>query len=974
MRLSFEGRESWELLQVAGRLFRSPLSCYDYIQRPGQSSREIDKFRNDVDYFRADIEILFLNIQPDFELSSASFQRCYEALDNLLRSFDSLLSESILEINDQASEPASIRTVPRKIHPSDKSRKIKLDTWKSIRSHFSKPQAPNAKQTPKSHTETPIQSRQITASIEAIGPPALSKLSSLKRKIDLSEKRGEVYKDWDVCVRPLEGEDYVKMLQDIGTCNKVMELVFATTPDTGFNVAASRMVDNGSVQDQKGPYYLTRDLMREFHDSLASRLVNCKGEHNAKLHLPVSCAEVYKEQSFDLDIYLSTCAVPYRWQWMKVIVRTDESSMAGKHSGVQSICDIVDKSQGCGVSLDLLSTGKNLWDLSSYREKPWHINVYPSVSLRCLLDYGYFAQTRGRNLPKVSLKDKRALAVILAHNMLQLCGGPWIREAWNADNIFFRYDPAAHQILNIRQPYIGSLIELGGFQSLNVDLGDRVHRYPLILDFARLLLEIQNGETIIPVSEDYHAITQEETSNTPFYMVNRILQEISNDIFQDYRDAIDACLALPRKETTFDDLKFRHYIYKYVVAPLEDELYKGFKTKVGELRTAYQNDNGNTTHKLPGVYLSETTEIHFSNGPPKEPTRVSTSPKTSNHIYQGIVVPDTNLQTSANNTRISRFAVETNHISTTISPQDLYGIAIICPMGIELVPILAILDEEHVALPFVGGRLRNKYTLGRIGEHNVVVTVMPETGNNAAAAVVTQLQNDFKSLRFGLLVGIGGGVPDLDKNDIQLGDVVVSKPTMAFGGVVQFDRGKVNANNHFERTGALNKPPPVLMASLEELIARHTLYGNNLSSHLMAMTQKHPRLVEKNYIYQGEQHDFLFDHDYAHAGGTASCTNCDASRIIKRKPRGSKSPKVHYGTIGSSNIVIKDAETRERLRRELGIMCVDMEAAGLINEFPCLVIRGICDYSDSHKTKIWQPYAAATAAAFAKELLSIVPA
>lgn len=46
-----------------------------------------------------------------------------------------------------------------------------------------------------------------------------------------------------------------------------------------------------------------------------------------------------------------------------------------------------------------------------------------------------------------------------------------------------------------------------------------------------------------------------------------------------------------------------------------------------------------------------------------------------------------------------------------------------------------------------------------------------------------------------------------------------------------------------------------------------------------------------------------------------------------------------------------------------------MEAAGLMDNFPCLVIRGICDYADSHKNKRWQPYAAATAAAYAKDLL-----
>ena len=50
-----------------------------------------------------------------------------------------------------------------------------------------------------------------------------------------------------------------------------------------------------------------------------------------------------------------------------------------------------------------------------------------------------------------------------------------------------------------------------------------------------------------------------------------------------------------------------------------------------------------------------------------------------------------------------------------------------------------------------------------------------------------------------------------------------------------------------------------------------------------------------------------------------------------------------------------------------------MEAAGLMDQLPCLVIRGICDYCDSHKNKHWQGYAALAAAAYARDLLAVVP-
>ena len=83
---------------------------------------------------------------------------------------------------------------------------------------------------------------------------------------------------------------------------------------------------------------------------------------------------------------------------------------------------------------------------------------------------------------------------------------------------------------------------------------------------------------------------------------------------------------------------------------------------------------------------------------------------------------------------------------------------------------------------------------------------------------------------------------------------------------------------------------------------------------------------------------------------------------------------VHYGTIASGNCVMKNAEERDLVSSKFdGVLCFEMEAAGLMNNWPCLVIRGICDYSDSHKNKEWQPYAAATAAAYAKEILSVIP-
>ncbi|GCB27381.1 hypothetical protein AAWM_10266 [Aspergillus awamori] len=302
---------------------------------------------------------------------------------------------------------------------------------------------------------------------------------------------------------------------------------------------------------------------------------------------------------------------------------------------------------------------------------------------------------------------------------------------------------------------------------------------------------------------------------------------------------------------------------------------------------------------------------------------------------------------------------------------DDYTIACICPMGVELAAVEGMMDEMHPNLP--SSIDKNTYTFGRMGAHNIVVAVMPEAGNDRAAAVATQLFNDFRSIRFSLLIGIGGGIPDLAKGiDIRLGDVVVSKPSKTFGGVVQFDRGKAHSYNQFERTGVLQKPPDILLSTVHRLEALHARVDSEIPVLLEDMLERFPKMRKRNYVYQGAAKDQLFRMEYDHIGET-DCGSCDPSQTVERMPRDDSMPMIHYGTIGSSNLVIRDSVKREILKADLDILCVEMEAAGLMNNFPCLVIRGICDYADSHKNNAWQPYAAATAAAYAKELLSLIP-
>ena len=297
-----------------------------------------------------------------------------------------------------------------------------------------------------------------------------------------------------------------------------------------------------------------------------------------------------------------------------------------------------------------------------------------------------------------------------------------------------------------------------------------------------------------------------------------------------------------------------------------------------------------------------------------------------------------------------------------------YKVGWICALPLEMTAAIAMLDEYHPHLQRARGD-DNTYVLGRIGEHRVAIASLPvgEVGTISAAQVAVQMLRTFRSIKFGLMVGIGSGVPN--SKDVRLGDIVVGKPSDQNGGAFQYDLGR-NRPNGFQTFGFLNAPPRVLRSAISTLIAWHDIPGQNkIPEYLSPM--KNPKLPP-DYAYPEQEPDELFRSDYVH-GEDETCANCDRTNLVNRKTRISKDPVVHYGMIASGNQVMKNGVVRDEMALQHNNICFEMEAAGLMNTFPCVVIRGICDYADSHKSKRWQAYAAAAAAAYAKELLRFIP-
>jgi nucleoside phosphorylase len=266
-----------------------------------------------------------------------------------------------------------------------------------------------------------------------------------------------------------------------------------------------------------------------------------------------------------------------------------------------------------------------------------------------------------------------------------------------------------------------------------------------------------------------------------------------------------------------------------------------------------------------------------------------------------------------------------------------------------------------------------------LGEHNVVIAVLPdgEYGISSAASVARDMLHSFPNIRIGLMVGIGGGAPS-QKHDIRLGDVVVSASRDGNGGVLQYDFGKTIHGLSFWSTAFLNQPPTVLRTAVSGLKALYERKGHEFEGPIDNILEKNKKMKRK-YGRPDPDSDRLYQSHVLHPLHNECCArSCsdDLSKLIIRPERteDEDNPAIHYGLIASANQVMKDALIRDKLTAEKDVLCFEMEAAGLMNHFPCLVIRGICDYADSHKNKRWQGYAAMTAAAYTKDLLCrIVP-
>ncbi|KAK0717692.1 hypothetical protein B0T26DRAFT_854799, partial [Lasiosphaeria miniovina] len=328
-----------------------------------------------------------------------------------------------------------------------------------------------------------------------------------------------------------------------------------------------------------------------------------------------------------------------------------------------------------------------------------------------------------------------------------------------------------------------------------------------------------------------------------------------------------------------------------------------------------------------------------------------------------------------------------------------FRFAIVCALPREYDAVSLLVDEfwDKNGDPY--GRTSGDpytYRTGRIGDISIVLVLLSDMGKASAASAAASVRSSYPNLELVLLTGICGGMPRTDANEeILLGDVVLA------GSVVQYDFAKLYPDGFQTKNTVKDmiNPPKTVRNLLSILGTNHRRedFQRRIAVILQELRSASRPSQSAKYQFPGAALDKLYQSRYRHKhqvptdcsqcmdpqntcelSRTQTCDelSCSDTFLVTRKREHnpeSPAPLVFFGRIGSADIVVKSGEDRDRIAKEHGLLAFEMEGAGVWDEIPCIIIKGVCDYADSHKNKRWQYYAAATAASTMKALLEFYP-
>ncbi|KAE8378190.1 hypothetical protein BDV26DRAFT_292537 [Aspergillus bertholletiae] len=738
------------------------------------------------------------------------------------------------------------------------------------------------------------------------------------------------------------------------------------TPPLPTDDDSCTMLGQAAGHQLTAPHRYASSIVNSLFKDIRQR--NCGKPHEIKLK--VSDEWQTSAREVPLDMFFSCCLDPMAWHEAKcgpIQAAIDEARVDG-------ICAAIQRARDQRRSIHLFVYKDGLFDISdTMPTTPLSAAHYTIETLQQLLDQKALTRITpgdyrsGLVEEKLSSREKAVLALGLARCFLEFFDADvdLASHSWKPEYVFFLrpiQGCGRDRILYISLKPIGT--DSAGTKPTQ-SVGAIGPGHPALLSFAKLLLEIENGEKI-PME-----IYPQSRANLPTWgEMCDIVERVERDGGGNYLRAVEGCLYLHRA--------LRELQKKAADLPLSECLRK----------TIYDQIVCNLEVHVNPQNVKRKRQDSVSDLPILK--KLSFSPPTPN-----------------SNVRLVKTPTARQHHPTN---RDDFEIAIVCALPLEFDAVSALIDEiwdEDYGRTWGDP---NIYTNGRIGKFNVVLLLLSSVGKVSAATASTNLRSSYPRLSLVLVTGICGGVPFPGAGEeILLGDVIISRHIVQYDLGRQYPEGFETKDTVEDRFG--RAPPNIrrLLTMLQTIHARERaeeLTANYLLD-IQQIVGRKPRGIR--YEYPGASQDVVFDSRYQHkrrhshsvslkspkkkmCGDTDSDSlpceeaGCDFKNVkprerIKQKQvlemqghtKEAQAPSIFVGTIGSADTVIKSAKERDRIASLHNLIAFEMEGAGLWDETPCIIVKSVCDYADCHKNKRWQNFAAATAASATKALLDFYP-
>ncbi|KAL7946793.1 hypothetical protein V8C42DRAFT_352307 [Trichoderma barbatum] len=942
-------------LRLSGRLapFASRRTAMD---RP-------TRLQNDADLLDCDLRDIFKTTTLDVDLSIEEYNNLHQKSHDLLLSLNHMVNAELIEEHtegeDSHSDAHDITKIGR-VYPSLAALMLFLDASNNRQFNLLSDSSSSLFKLPS----------------EAIRSQAVNQVVAWKAVLQRLAAKLDQSKSWR------------------GTSQPQMRL-YEPNPERHRHAVAQNPV--GVVMDA---------IFKEFQQ------VDCGMTHEVKLRVLEESHT--KSHQPKIEMLISCC--PSGCNWQEAVCDSIQAPLNLRKKN--NICVSVHETWKQRTKLRLFFDQRGLFDITD-EEPPISTSLhdYEEEALNSLLDKNMFrpispgAYLQGLAIERFDHQEKTSLALALARCLMVFFDKSLERAIcnWNTESIFIMRSAQSHGearwhiLVRSRPP---------GFKHPNVH--DKIGPgNPILLSFAKLLLEITNGETI-KLDVDPQNINKNIGN---WAQMCGYVEEARQDRNSFYLQAVQGCLYLHMhlqrgqdQHTTLSGTAMREVIYEQIVRNLEKELHpEGLKRK----RRGSFSEHPQSKR----AYVAEPLELIERQEYPQRHLGISSPLRGPNVLIPRILRQSTS--SLSNSSRdLSKNIFRSVTMSTIVpSDRDHFDVAIICAIPTEYNAICQIFDEFWDEDGDCYGRAAgdlNTYTTGRVGKHNVVLALLPQMGKSNAAAAAASFRSSYNSIELALLVGVCGGVPRVGgcaEDEILLGDVVISKAVVQYDFGRKYPNGFMRKNSFEDNLSKAAKNIQGLLNTFETDRGLGLLQSQTAQflTQLQNSGQSKIRRTFNKYKYPGTVNDRLFRSDYRHkhhGSGAHLCTTCnsdsevvceealnetcealgceesylvDRERLQEKKelelssPGEAQEPAIHIGAVASGDTVLKSGEDRDSIATKEGVIAFEMEGAGIWGEIPCIIVKGVCDYADSHKHKKWQDFAAATAAAAAKALLHRYP-